>query len=167
MADYRYDIYDTYVFGAAASNGRLFQVAEGGDATHTTAFTNSRGAGIIPQNEKFTIDWIGMVVDFVQLIANVQGLVVASWAELIVSNQSVLKVPLSRLLALSSYGGHFTQAVAADLSIIGRNGNGYNLSDHPITINGGSQYTLVVNQGTAVAAASNCKFILSGVLSIP
>lgn len=167
MADYRYDLYDTYVFGAAASQGRLFQVAEGGDATHTTAFTNSRGAGVIPQNEKFVIDWIGAIEDYTPLIANRVNILTASWAELIVSNNSVLKVRLARLWSNNAYGGHFTQAVAADLAVIGRVGSGYDLRDHPIVIEGGTQFTLIVNQGTAVAAASNVVFVMSGVLTRP
>lgn len=167
MADYRYDLYDTYVFGAAASSGRLFQTAMGGDATHIQSFTNMRGAGQLPQSEKFVIDWIGAVVDFVPLIANVGKLALASNIELIIANQSVLLVPLARVIADSAYGGHAFQAVAADLAIIGQLGNGFSLADHPLLINGGTQFTVVVNQGTAVAAASNVKFILSGVLSIP
>lgn len=167
MADYRYDLYDTYVFGAAASQGRLFQVAEGGDATHTTAFTNMRGAGVLPQNEKLVVDWIGAIEVYVPLIANRVNIFNASWLEFIVSNNSVLKIPLIRAWALNLYGGHFTQAAAADLAVIGRAGNGYDLKDHPITLDGGTQFTLVVNQGTAVAAASNVLFVLSGVLTRP
>lgn len=167
MPDFRYDVYDTYVFGAAASQGRLFQVAEGGDATHVTAFTNSRGAGVFPQNEKFVVDWIGAVEDYIPLIANRVNITIASWLELIVSNFSVLKIPLIRAWALNMFGGHFTQAVAADLAAVGRMGSGYDLRDHPITIDGGTQFTVVVNQGTAVAAASNVKIILSGVLTRP
>lgn len=167
MPDYRYALYDTYVFGAAASNGRLFQVAEGGDATHVTAFTNSRGAGIIPQNEKFVIDRIHVIEDYIPLIANRVNITVASWLELIVSNRSVLKIPLIMAWSHNMYGGHFTQAAAADLAVIGRSGEGYDLSDHPIVIDGGNQFVVVVNQGTAVAAASNVKFVLNGILTTP
>lgn len=167
MPDLRYALYDTYVFGAAASNGRLFQVAEGGDATHTTAFTNSRGAGVIPQNEKFQIKHIYAIEDYVPLIANRANITIASWLELIVSNKSVLKIPLILAWYSNSYGGHFTQAAAADLAVIGRLGYGFDVSEQPIPINGGEQFTLIVNQGTAVAAASNVKFVLDGVLSIP
>ncbi len=167
MAEYRYDIYDTYVFGAAASQGRLFQVAEGGDATHTTAFTNSRGAGVIPQNEKFVVDWIGAIEDYTPLIANRYNIFTGSWIELIVSNNSRLKIRLQRAWSNNMYGGHFAQAVAADLAIIGREGHGYSLADHPITIDGGTQYTVVVNQGTAVAASSNVLIVMSGVLTRP
>lgn len=167
MPDFRYDVYDTYVFGAAASQGRLFQVAEGGDATHTTAFTNSRGAGVFPQNEKFVVDYICAIENYIPLIANRANIMVNSWIELIVSNFSVLKVPLMRVWAYNAYGGHFTQAVAADLSNTGRIGTGYDLKDHPIVIEGGTQFTMVVNQGTAVAASSNVLFLMSGVLSRP
>lgn len=167
MADYRYDLYDTYVFGAVASQGRLFQVAEGGDATHTTAFTNMRGAGVLPQNEKMVVDWIGAIEVYVPLIANRVNIFNGSWLEVIISNNSVLKIPLIRAWALNAYGGHFTQAVAADLSIIGRVGSGYSLADKPLAIDGGTQFTVVVNQGTAVAAGSNVLFVLSGVLTRP
>lgn len=167
MAELRYALYDTYVFGAAASSGRLFQVSEGGDATHVTAFTNSRGAGVIPQNEKFTIDHIYAIEDYIPLIANRVNITVASWVELIVSNRSVLKIPLIMLWYNNMYGGHFTQAAAADLAIIGRTGMGYDLTDHPITVDGGNQFVLVVNQGTAVAASSNVKFVLNGILTTP
>lgn len=166
MPDRRYALYDTYVFGAAASNGRLFQVTEGGDATHVTAFTNSRGSGVLPQAEKFVIDWIGAFEDYIPLIANRTNITIASWLELIVSNVSVLKIPLMMVWAKNAYGGHFTQAAAADLAVIGRMGDGYSLVDHPITINGGESFALVVNQGTAVAAASNVKFVLNGVLTV-
>lgn len=167
MPDRRYALYDTYVFGAAASSGRLFQVSEGGDATHVTAFTNSRGAGVLPQNEKFVVDKLMAIEDYIPLIANRANITIASWIELIVSNVSVLKIPLILLWYNNMYGGHFTQAAAADLAIIGRTGNGYDLSDHPIAINGGEQFTLIVNQGTAVAAASNVKFVMNGVLTTP
>lgn len=167
MPDLRYALYDTYVFGAAASSGRLFQVAEGGDATHVTAFTNSRGAGVIPQNEKFTIDRIYAIEDYIPLIANRVNITIASWIELIVSNRSVLKIPLILCWYNNAYGGHFAQAAAADLAVIGRMGQGYDLTDHPIVIDGGNQFVVVVNQGTAVAAASNVKFVLNGILTTP
>jgi hypothetical protein len=167
MPDRRYALYDTYIFAAAASTGRLFQTSEGGDAVHVTAFTNSRGAGVLPQSEKFTVDWIGIIEDYIPLIANRVNITIASWFEIIVANVSVLKLPLIMAWAKNGYSGHFTQAVAADLSGLGRLGDGYNMVDHPIVINGGEQFAVVVNQGTAVAAASNVKFVLNGVLSIP
>lgn len=165
--DLEYVLYDTYVFGAAASNGRLFQVAEGSDATHITSFTNSRGAGIIPQSEKFLIQKLLAIVDFVPLIANVAKLAVASWVELLVANRSLLKVPLAMVIANSAYGGQAFQAVAADLANVGMLGQGYDFGSHPVQIDGGTQFVVSVNQGTAVAAASNVKFCLVGTLSIP
>lgn len=165
--DLEYVLYDTYVFGAAVSNGRLFQVAEGSDATHVTSFTNSRGAGIIPQSEKFVVQKIIAIVDFVPLIANVMKLTVASWVEFLVANRSLLKVPLAMLISNSAYSGAQQQAVAADLANIGMLGNGYDFMTHPILIDGGTQFVVSVNQGTAVAAASNVKFCLVGTLSIP
>ena len=165
--DLEYVLYDTYVFGAAASSGRLFQNAEGSDATHVTSFTNSRGAGIIPQSEKFVVQKLFAVVDFVPLIANITKLTVASWVELLVANRSLLKIPLAFLIAHSSYSGQAFQAVAADLANVGMEGDGYDFGAHPIQIDGGTQFVLSVNQGTAVAAASNVKFCLQGTLSIP
>lgn len=166
MPDYRYDIYDTAVFGAAAATTfDLFQVPQGADATHTESFTNARGSGQFPVKENFLIDWIGVIYDYNTVLADIPKIQVGSFLKVIVNNFEILKAPLARFIANSAYGGHYSQAAAADEAVIGLIGNGYFL-DIPILIPGGTQFKVQLFQNLAITAASNMKTVLCGKLSI-
>lgn len=164
MTRYSTDMYDTAAFTNVAGEFLLFQVSQGSDATHTENFTNSRGAGQIPQNESFTVKWIGAIIDFNGVVADVQNVPISSFIEIRVNEITVLKVPLARIMARSSYSGHYTQATAADESLIGLEGNGYML-ETPIVIKGGVSFKVRVVQGTALSTTGrNVKIVLGGEL---
>ena len=166
MADYSYCLYDTAVFGVAASvESSLFQVAQGGDSTHTKSFTNSRGAGQMPQNEAFEIDHIGVSVDMNLPTADYIAVWLNSYLEIRVNDETLFIAPLRLLANANSFGGHYTEAVASAEALIGLMGDGYKLAI-PINIPGGTAFRVNVFQGTALATASTLiKVTLNGTLS--
>lgn len=167
MPDISFVLFDTAVFGVAASDQSLFQVSMQGDATHTENFTNSRGAGSLPQNEKFTLKEIGVFPETDLLIADIEAMQRGSFIEVIISDVHYMKIPLQLCMKASGYGGHFGQAAAADAALIGVMNDGYKL-EIPIEIPGGTQFRIRVVQGTALGVASkNVKVCLIGILSIP
>lgn len=161
----RYDLYDTAFFGTAASTlFTLFQASQGSGATLTKSVTNSRGAGQLPQNESFSADWLGVFLDEIPVVGDIQKVWVDSYCEIRVNDETVLLTPLRRLAALNSFGGHFGQAAAADLAAIGLAGMGLPL-DKPIEIPGGTSFRVDIFQGTALASATqSVRFVMSGVL---
>lgn len=167
MADYAWSMYDTAPFGASASvTNELFQVAQGGDATHTKSFTNSRGAGQLPVLEKMMVERIKVIIDYNTVLADIPKIQVGSYLEFIVNNKTVLLARLAEFFANSSYGGHYSQAAAADEAAIALNGDGYELKI-PILIPGGTQFKVNVFQGTALAGAnSNLIVSLNGILTM-
>ena len=160
-----YDLYDTANFTNSASNlFSLFQSAQGSAATLTKAFTNSRGAGQLPQNEDFSADWLGVFLDEIPSLADASAVWRDSYCEVRVNDETVLLTPLRRLAALNSYSGHFTQAVAADAAGIGLQGMGLALAI-PIMIPGGTAFRVDLFQGTALAVATQAvRFVMSGTL---
>lgn len=167
MPVYDWTLYDTAVFGATAvTDHELFKVAQNGDATHTQSFTNSRGAGVMPANEQFDIDTIGISPDG-DFSANDRGdMWDGAFITIRVNNQDVFTAPLRMCAGYAAYSGHFTQAAAADMNRIGLEGMGYKLNK-PITIKGGMSFSVIVSQRTAITAASNVKTMLRGNLTLP
>lgn len=165
MAELDFVLYDTVAFGTvAATETILFQVARGSDATHNEAFTNSRGAGALPSGEDFQLNWLGLAVDYNTVLADIPKLYLASFFELRVNDITVLQLPLVMIASNSGYGGHYTQAAAADEAVIGIMGDGFMLNK-PIHIGGGVSFKPRIVQGTALAAgSSNMKLLLRGVL---
>ena len=167
MPDLDYVLYDTAVFGATANNESvLFQVAQGGDATHTESFTNMRGAGQLPQAEAFSVEWIGVNPDHALVEADIEAIWRGSFLEIRVADLTVLKAPLRLFADQADYQGHFAQAAAANRVIIGLRGEGYALTK-PISIPGGTYFRVRVVQGPAVTAGSNMKVNMRGTLTIP
>lgn len=162
----RYDLYDTAFFGTTlATLYTLFQASQGSSSTLTKAVTNSRGAGQLPQNESFEVDWIGVFLDEIPVVGDAQKVWVDSYSEIRVNDETVLLTPLRRLAALNSFGGHFGQASAADLAAIGLNGLGFPL-DIPIVIPGGTSFRVDIFQGTALASTTqSVRFVMSGILN--
>lgn len=162
-----YELYDTVVMGVAAGTEHtLFQVAQGGDTTHTRSFTNSRGAGQLPGEENFFIDAVKATLDETAIAADREGIWVKSYLEIRVADETLLQVPLSEVACRNGYGGHYTQAAAAEEALIGLIGDGYKLK-YPIKIPGGTAFRVNVYQGTAVAAGTEVRVILDGVLERP
>lgn len=163
--DLRYDLYDTAFFGTAASTlFSLFQSAQGSQSTLTKSVTNSRGAGQLPSNESFAIDWIGTFLDEVPNVVDAQAVWIDSYCEIRVNDETVLLTPLRRIAACNSWGGHFGQAAAANLATVGLMGDGYKL-DNPIEIPGGTSFRVDIFQGTALSAITqSVRFVMSGIL---
>lgn len=166
--DLSYVLYDTAVFGTTALfENTLFQVAQGGDSTHTESFTNSRGAGQLPANESFKIKRILATIDVNGVVADSQNTFIGSFVDIIVNNRSLFKAPLTLVAARNGFGGMYTQAAAANESLIGLMGEGYTL-EIPIMIDKGSAFKVRVVQGVALSAASqNVKLSLDGILNTP
>lgn len=167
--DLDYVLYDTAVFTNVANTEQvLFQVAQGGDATHTESFTNMRGSGALPQEEAFACIRIGVTVDFDTAGEEDYTTVWrGSFLEVRVSDKTVLKAPLALFSAANMYGGHYSQAAAANNAVIGLQGDGLKL-DIPITIKGGTAFRVRVVQANATSAASkNMKVWLRGTLTTP
>lgn len=167
MPNYRYVLYDTAVFGAAANvESALFQVAQGADATHTKAFTNSRGAGVLPNEETFVCDWIGAYLDEIPLLADTLNWLMDSYLEFRVSDDTKLLLPLRMVAAKNAFGGTFQLAAAAAQTYHGIANDGYKLSI-PIVIPGGTNFRVSIFQGTATAASQNIRVLLDGILTRP
>lgn len=165
--DLDFTLYDTAVFGATANaESVLFQLAQGADATHTEAFTNSRGAGQLPQTEQFTCRWIGVRPVHALVEADIEPIWRGSFLEVRIADQTVLKAPLALFAAYAAFGGHFTQAAGANRVMAGLAGTGMELA-HDIVIPGGTAYRVRVVQGPAVTAGSNMVVMLRGTLAIP
>jgi hypothetical protein len=167
MGSFHTTLFDTWQPSTTANaETLLFQVPRGGDSTHNERFTNARGAGQLPAGEKFTINNIGLMAD--------QNFTDADWTtglygallEVRVMDKIVFSAPARRCFTNSSYGGHFTQATAADAEVIGPNGDGFILSV-PIVIPGGVRFDVRLVQGSALAATRSVKCILEGILDLP
>lgn len=166
--DLSYPIYDTALFGTTDNTTHvLFQILEGGDATHTSDFTNARGAGQFPQQEKFTIRKISVAMESNETLANADDWFLDGFIQVYIANQIMLQAPLLTVVDHSGFQGHFTQAVAADLALIGKAGMGYHL-DPVLVVGGGVAFKVVIYQGTVVAANNTkVKCILDGILNRP
>lgn len=160
-------LYDTWQPGTTASaEASLFQTAQGGDTTHTESFTNARGAGQLPAQEKFEIRNIKLIQDEQIAEADFDTRLFGAFIELKLKDKSLLKAPASMFFAHSSYSGHFTQATAALTQAIGPMGEGFQL-EIPIMIEGGQRFVIRCVQGAAFASAIDFKVVLEGILSLP
>lgn len=169
MTKYRYTLYDSMIFGTAAQAEQpLFQVQQGGDTTHTKSFTNMRGAGSLPNQESFTIDKIGVYMDFLNLVpADLENVWLSNYLELRVADNSVLLIPLRAAAQYNGFNGFYSQAAAANASLGGLVGDGYAL-DLPILVPGGTALRVNMPQVTALTVASvPVRVLLHGILDRP
>ena len=167
MPDLSYVVYDTAVLTNAVSDQVLFQVPQGGDATHTESFTNARGAGQFPTGESFSIKKISIFPDVKLVVADEANFILNSFIEIRVSDLTVFKCPLQLCIDRAAFGGAYTQAAAATEAAIGLIGDGYRL-ENEIDINGGVSFRVRVYGGTALSATGrNVKVALHGVLTLP
>lgn len=154
MADYSFVLFDTALFSTVdETDFPLFQVAEGGDATHVKAFTNSRGAGQLPSTEKFTVKKVEVYPNERLTIADAGVWFIDGYLSIEVNNREIFRAPLAHVIGGPQPTGHFTQAVAADLSSLEFNGRGFEF-DIPIEIPGGTPFKVILHQGNVTAVAT-------------
>lgn len=164
-----YPIFDTLVMGVAVqAEQALFQVQQGGDATHTKSFTNMRGAGAFPNQEKFTVYKIGVFVDFnVILPADLYNVWIGNYLELRVADQTMIQAPLRMFAQYNAFNGHYSQAAAANGTMGGIQNDGYELPQ-PVVIPGGTAFRVNIPQTVVLSVASiNVRVILHGDLDRP
>lgn len=168
MADYSFTLFDTALFSNVDEvDFPLFQVAEGGDATHVKSFTNSRGAGQLPSSEKFTLKHVEVYPNERLTIADAGVWFIDGYLSIELSNREIFRAPLLQVIGGAQPTGHFTQAVAADLSSLQFNGKGYTF-EIPIEIMGGTPFKVVLHQGNVLGVASQAIVCaLNGVLTSP
>lgn len=167
MTDISYVLYDTVVLGTVANtDNSLFQVTQGADATHTELFTNARGSGALPNQEKMVVEKISVIIDTVQtVIADLQKALSNTFVELKVQDFTWFKAPVQLLVDATSWGGTIQLAAAANQNPIGLLGDGYELKI-PVLIAGGTPFKVRYFQGTALSAGSfNIKVCLHGTLT--
>ena len=164
--DLSYVLFDTQPTGTAVFDALLFQTAQGGDVTHTEDFTNMRGAGSLPSEEKFMLERIGISNDPAQGAADFSKLLVASLLQIRVNNQIVFWSPLPALLVASKWTGYSNLTAAAGLSVTGSLQDGYTL-DKPIQIDGGRKFDIRIKTTQATAVSTKLVIHLFGTLSLP
>ncbi len=168
MADYSFILFDSAAFSTTDEvDFVLFQVAEGGDATHVKAFTNSRGAGQLPSVEKFSLKHIEVFPNERLVIADAGIWFVDGYLSLEIQNKEVFRAPLASVIGGPAPTGHFAQAVAADLSGLEFNGKGFDF-EIPLEIPGGTPFKVTLHQGTVLATATQLiTCALHGTLTTP
>lgn len=168
MVDLSWMLYDTALFGTVDNTPHtLFQVAEGGDATHVADFTNMRGFGVLPSTEKFVARKIGVALETNATESDAEDWFLDGYLRLYLANNVVFQAPTLALISNTGFNGHFAQAAAANRALIGRNGNGYEL-DPQLVIGGGVLFKVELYQGTVVAANNTrVKVMLDGILTRP
>lgn len=166
MVKITYPLYDTAVFGTTASvENVLFQVAQGATAAATKSFTNSRGAGQLPNNESFECNEIHAMHDANVALADSLNVWILSYLEFRVNDETLLLAPLRMFASKNSFGGHYSEVTPTAEAAIGLVGSGFMLPT-PIIIPGGVSFRVSVFQGTALATANQAvRVVLNGTLT--
>lgn len=163
-----YPLYDSVNFlTAPVLEQTLFQVPQGGDATHNKSFTNARGAGFLPQNESFEINRISVYQDFLNLVpADLENVWLSNYIYIRVSDQTLFFAPLRMCANYNEFNGFYSQTAAANATLGGLQGQGYDLGKNPIEIPGGVQFLVVIAQITPITVASiPMRVVLDGTLT--
>lgn len=167
MADFFYPLFDTVVLGTAADTlHTLFQVSEGADSVHTAQFTNMRGAGILPQEERFVIRKIHAIVQGEVAEADLPLLFQGNYLEVVINNDTLFRAPLHLCSSHNAYGGAVNQAAAANNLAIGMMGMGLDINP-TISLQGGRNFKVRVYQESALSVTENMLIVLEGVLTLP
>lgn len=169
MATLSYPIFDTLVFGNAVQTEQaLFQVQQGGDATHTKSFTNMRGAGSFPNQESFLVKKISAFIDFlVVLPSDLYNVWIGNYLELRVADQTMIQAPLRMFANYNAFNGHYSQAAAANGTLGGIQNDGFEL-ENPVMIDGGTAFRVNIPQTVALSVASiPLRVVLHGDLKRP
>lgn len=167
MPEIDYVLYDTAPFGTtAATSHTLFQVVQNGDATHIEDYTNMLGSGSLPQAYTFRIKSIQVfpAEDITQ--ADLAPMLKGSYLVVVVGDTEFIQAPLHLFPAPGQITGHYSQATAALGAALTFGGLPMVL-DSPIEIPGGTRFSVLVYQKTALAAATNVKVCLVGTLIKP
>lgn len=161
-----FQLYDTWTPSTTANaESILFQVIQGGDATHNEQFTNMRGAGALPQTEKMVINKIKIQPDVILTKADVLILYYNALIEFKLSDFSYFKVPVMQCIDHAAWSGAPLEATIADTITIGPWGQGWELVN-PISIPGAQPFKVRLIQGAALSGASRIKVILEGIYTL-
>ena len=99
--------------------------------------------------------------------ADAMDMWIGAYLEFRLSDETRILAPLVEFAAHNGFGGHYSQAAAADGALIGRLGKGRDL-EIPIMIPGGTIFRADVHQLTALSVATtNVKIGLYGTLTRP
>lgn len=167
MPDLDWIFYDTAPFNTTAGAvHELFQVPQGGDATHVENYTNMSGAGALPPNHKFLVKAISIYPEMDIGQEEIQKIFNKSFVEIIVGDRVFLKCPIAHLAAPQQFTRHYSQAAAADGENITFSGPLFELNI-PIEIPGGTPFKVNITQVVATTAAEQVKCLLIGNLTRP
>lgn len=163
MATMKYSFYDTATFtNSAKVEHQLFQNRQGIDSTNDKYKTNSRGNGEFPSNESFKAERLLFFPDSDVPLADLEDSLLNSYVQIEYQDRTVFQATLRECVALSSWGGHYSQASAADDALIGIQNDGYELSI-PLMFEGGNGFRVIIGQGTALSGTSfTFKFVMVG-----
>lgn len=159
--DLSYVFFDTLPTGTAVLDALLFQVARGGDATHTEDFTNGVGAGSFPQGQKMVVDKVGVLLEPAVTPADMDALMHASIFQIIINSQVQFWAPLALVVDNSAWNGFNNLAAAAGLQVTGMINDGYELKN-PIVIEGGVNFSARIKTTVATAVTSKLVVVLYG-----
>lgn len=166
MASFDWVLYDTANFGTNADTMHsLFQVAQYGDSTHTPDYTNMRGNGSLPANERFVVNCIGVrmqpEIDLDDLLAMFNG----SYLQMRTKDEIIFEAPLNRCSQDMGYGGVGFQGSADTQYAVGLIHDGFKLT-MPIEIEGGNSFRVDIYQDQAMGTANKLvKCMLTGILT--
>lgn len=163
-----YSFYDTATLANAANTvHEMFQVRQGGTTNATKFVTNMRGNGEFQSSETFELKGIKAFPNSVLALADMQSLLFASYVEIQYQDNIVFQCTLRECIALNHWGGHYSQAAAADGGAIGIQNDGYML-ENPLTIQGGNSFRVLIGQGTALTTADDTLVVsLTGLYTTP
>lgn len=164
--DLSYVFFDTLSTGTAAFDTLLFQVAQGGDSTHTEDYTNSKGAGSFPAGQKFTVKKISVAFDPAITPADLSKIAIGSFIQLRVNDQVLFWSPLSYVFGKSGYQGFSNQAAAATLAAAGVISEGFDF-ETPVEIAGGVSFAVRIKTTQATAASTKLVCSMRGVFTMP
>ena len=167
MPDLDWILFDTAVFTTGpAGQIQLFQVPQGGDATHTEDFTNSLGAGSLPANQNFVIKGIAIYPELDIVEVEIKKVLARSYLEIVVADLVKLKAPLVYFAAPQQYSGFDNLTPAAGLMAVSYGGPLFEMVI-PIAIPGGTPFKVNITQMIATAADEQVKCLLIGTLTRP
>lgn len=151
---------------AASATVTLFDQAEDA-ATNTYQDTNMPIANQLPSGQKFVIKKIGVIFDWVAAVANATeetDFFDQAILELKIAEKRAFIAPLSIMLAPNQFPA---VDIASGASCGNAPVNWFEL-DHPITIEGGTPFKVILTQGlTDTTADITCGVCLVGELTRP
>jgi hypothetical protein len=160
MPEIDYVLYDTAPFNVTAGVPfTLFQVVQNGDAIHIEDYTNMLGSGSLPQSYSFRIKSVQVFPAEDITVTDLQALLKGSYLVIVVGDTEYVQAPLHLLCA----PGGIQDGAGAAVSFSGLP----LVLDNPIEIPGGTRFSVLIYQKTALAAATDVKVCLVGTLVKP